>query len=198
MMVKSRPSMTLQMRSKAVSGKPNGMSQESYDRYKSQGFSDAEIAGIWEQTIATRARMAAGTVKKAEPEPEASAHKLAQLEIVNRTNPAPNDTLTWIRTAADIMTYSETVDDIVRRGYEGDDPTPDYTWQDITKALKTNRVTVYSSYPIKNGTFVTPSRMEAEAYAGNGPVYRKTVTLDKVAWIDELQGQYAHVKGASD
>ena len=50
---------------------------------------------------------------------------------------------------------------------------------------------MYSSYPIKNGTFVTPSKMEAMSYAGSNKVYSKVVSLDDVAWIDPTQGQYA-------
>ncbi len=72
--------------------------------------------------------------------------------------------------------------------------TPDFTEEDLQNALETGRVTVYSSYPIKDGIFVTPSRMEAQNYAGEGKVYSKTVALEDVAWIDSLQGQYAKVE----
>ena len=50
---------------------------------------------------------------------------------------------------------------------------------------------VYSSHPIKNGTFVTPSKMEAMSYASSDKVYSKVVSLYDVAWIDPTQGQYA-------
>ena len=60
-------------------------------------------------------------------------------------------------------------------------------------AVKNGKVTVYSSYPIGNGVFVTPSRMEAESYSANGKVYSKTVNVDDVAWIDPTQGQYAPI-----
>ena len=33
--------------------------------------------------------------------------------------------------------------------------------------------------------------MEAKSYAGAGKVYEKEVSIDDVAWIDDLQGQYA-------
>lgn len=49
---------------------------------------------------------------------------------------------------------------------------------------------MYSSYAIEKGTFVSPSRMEAESYSGDGTVYSRTVRLEDVAWIDPTQGQY--------
>ena len=63
----------------------------------------------------------------------------------------------------------------------------------MKKALKTRKITVYSSYNIKPGTFVTPSKMEAQNYAGSSKVYFKTVNLEDVAWIDPFQGQYAKI-----
>lgn len=71
--------------------------------------------------------------------------------------------------------------------------TPDFTLVDAAKALKKGKVTVYSSYPIENGAFVTPSKMEAESYAGGGKVYSKDTNLDDVAWIDSNEGQVAMV-----
>ena len=53
------------------------------------------------------------------------------------------------------------------------------------------KIVVYSSHPIKNGTFVTPSKMEATSYASSDKVYSKVVSLYDVAWIDPTQGQYA-------
>ena len=62
------------------------------------------------------------------------------------------------------------------------------------QALATGKITVYSSYPIIQGTFVTPSKMEAESYSGTGKVYKKTVDIKDVAWIDPTQGQYARIE----
>ena len=62
------------------------------------------------------------------------------------------------------------------------------------EAIKSGKITVYSSYPIKQGIFVSPSYMEAESYAATGKVYEKTVKLTDVAWIDPTQGQYANVE----
>ena len=57
--------------------------------------------------------------------------------------------------------------------------------------MQENRVVVYSSKPIANGIFVTPSETEAKSFAGNSAIYSKPVALSDVAWIDEIQGQYA-------
>ena len=112
-----------------------------------------------------------------------------QLAIILKTNPVNNDVNTWIRSSNDIVTYREAIDN-----YLGiDDITPDYKANDVRRALESGEITVYSSYEIKNGVFVTPSRMEAQSYAGTGKIYSKTVKLTDVAWIDEIQGQFAKV-----
>lgn len=115
--------------------------------------------------------------------------KSQQLDIVLKSNPAEDDEHTWIREESDILTYPEAIE--ATFGDDIDDFTPDFTAADIKKALKTGKITVYSSYPIKNGIFVTPSAMEAASYSGNGIIYTATVDLGDVAWIDEGQGQLA-------
>ena len=119
-----------------------------------------------------------------------SEHKQQQLEIINATNPAPNSYSTWIRSVGDIKTLAETLED---SDWEDEVINPDLTRSDIQSAIKTGTITVYSSYPIENGVFVSPSRMEAESYSGDGKVYEKTVNVSDVAWIDPTQGQYAKV-----
>ncbi len=42
---------------KAASGKPRGMTESTYARYRSDGFSDSEIRNIWKDTLETRKRM---------------------------------------------------------------------------------------------------------------------------------------------
>jgi len=37
--------------------KPIGMKQESYNRYQDDGFTEEEIAKIWEMTLAAREKM---------------------------------------------------------------------------------------------------------------------------------------------
>ncbi len=116
--------------------------------------------------------------------------KQKQLDIINETNPAPNTYSTWIRTVDDIKTLAETLED---EDWDYEEFNPDLTRTDIQNAIESGEITVYSSYPIKNGVFVSPSRMEAESYSGNGRVYEKTVDINDVAWIDPTQGQYAKV-----
>ena len=117
-------------------------------------------------------------------------HKQAQLDIVLNSNPMHDDYHSGIRSVDDICTYAEAIEN---DGMEGDDITPDYTAQMVEKAKKSGKITVYSSYPIGQGVFVTPSKMEAESYAGGGRVHKKVVNLTDVAWIDSMQGQYAQV-----
>ena len=113
-----------------------------------------------------------------------------QADLINEYNPAPDTYHTWIRGAEDIQTphtlFSASNPDLLEN--------PDWTLEDMQKALKTGNVTIYSSYPIDNGVFVTPSEMEALSYSGNGKVYQKTVPLESVAWIDSTQGQYAPIQ----
>ena len=112
-----------------------------------------------------------------------------QFNIIQKSNPANDDYHTWIRSVNDILSYEKAIGD-----FKGDDVTPDYTAKMVDKAIKTGEITVYSSKPIEQGTFVTPSKMEAESYSGtNGKIYSKKVRLTDVAWIDEIQGQYANV-----
>lgn len=117
--------------------------------------------------------------------------KQKQFELITNGNPfnAELGNHTWIKDASDIKTYEEVWQE------EGEiyGITPDFSEEDAINALKSGRIVVYSSYPIKNGTFVTPSKMEAMSYAGSDKVYSKTVDLDDVAWIDPIQGQYAKI-----
>ena len=115
--------------------------------------------------------------------------KAAQFEIIRDSNAADDDYHTWIRSASEIKTLSETLADPEWAEYDEYDP--DYTRQMAEDAIRTGKITVYSSYKIGNGVFVTPSRMEAESYSGDGKVYSKTVNVADVAWIDPTQGQYA-------
>ena len=121
--------------------------------------------------------------------------KERQLAIILSSNPADDVNMpghTWIRSIEDIHTYREAMDD---SGFSlEDDVTPDFRSSDVKEALRTGKITVYSSKPIRNGIFVTPSRMEAQSYAGGGRVYSQKVRLTDIAWIDEVQGQFAKYK----
>ncbi len=120
--------------------------------------------------------------------------KEKQLDIILKSNPAGNDTATWIRNVNDIKTFEEALQDGDWEGWEETGFDPDYDANIAREALKTGQITVYSSYPIEKGTFVTPSKMEAESYSGTGKVYSKKVNLTDVAWIDPTQGQYAKIE----
>jgi hypothetical protein len=122
--------------------------------------------------------------------------KEKQLEIIKKNNPVEDDYHTWIRNIDDIKTLSETLEDSDWEGY--DEFNPDLTRQDILEAIDNGEIMVYSSYPIEQGTFISPSKMEAESYSGNGKVYSKKVSIDDVAWIDPTQGQYAKVSNESN
>ena len=118
--------------------------------------------------------------------------KEKQLDIINRTNPAPDDYHTWIRTTNDIKTLQEAVDEVKAEDPEYDlSSYPDVTDDVINKALQSGKVTVYSSYPIKEGVFVSPSKMQAKDYAGGGKVYSKQVSINDVAWINTDEGMFA-------
>lgn len=118
-------------------------------------------------------------------------NKQKQLEIIQKNNKMQDDYHTGIRTVEDIKTLEETLQDSDWSGY--DEFNPDYTRNMANEALKTGKITVYSSYPIKQGAFVSPSKMEAESYSGNGKVYSKKININDVAWIDPTQGQYANI-----
>jgi ppGpp synthetase/RelA/SpoT-type nucleotidyltranferase len=123
----------------------------------------------------------------------ASPRKLAQFEIIQKNNPAPNDTLTWIRSPKDIMTWDETIA-AKQAGEDVGFSWPDYSFEDALRDQKRGKMTVYSSYPVKGGTFVTPSYQQASDYAGGGRVYSKVIKPEDVAWINGDEGQYAYTK----
>ena len=64
----------------------------------------------------------------------------------------------------------------------------------VEDALEKGRITIYSSKPIANGVFVTPSKMQAKDYSGGEEVYSKEVPVTNVAWINTDEGQYAEVE----
>ena len=118
-------------------------------------------------------------------------YKQKQLDIIKNNNPVNDDYHTWIRNVEDIKTLEETINDSDWIDY--DKYNPDLSRQDIENAIDSGKIMVYSSYPIKQGIFVSPSKMEAESYSSNGKVYSKEVNINDVAWIDPTQGQYAKV-----
>ncbi len=117
--------------------------------------------------------------------------KEKQLKIIKNNNSVNDDYHTWIRNVEDIKTLEETINDSDWIDY--DEYNPDLSRQDIENAIDSGKIIVYSSYPIKQGIFVSPSKMEAESYSSNGKIYSKEVNINDVAWIDPTQGQYAKV-----
>ena len=80
---------------------------------------------------------------------------------------------------------------------------PDYSEEDAERDLRRGTVTIFSSYPIVPGTFVTSTLIQAHVYAGGGSerdgefvfpgdehVYSKAVPLHYVAWISGDEGMY--------
>lgn len=117
----------------------------------------------------------------------------AQFEIIQKNNPMFDDEHVGIRSPKEIKSFSEAIEDAESFVWG------DFSKADAQKALRKGIVKVYSSYPIKNGTFVSTSYIQALQYAGDNAakVNSKTVALDSVAWINGDEGQYAKVYGIS-
>ena len=123
--------------------------------------------------------------------------KQKQHEIVTTANPMLDDYHTGIRKVEDIKTFAEAMEearkDAEKYGFNEWSSYPDETNDILQDALDSGEITIYSSKPIVNGNFVTPSFMQANDYAGGGKVYSKTVPVENVAWINVDEGQYAKV-----
>ena len=111
--------------------------------------------------------------------------KQKQLDVINRLNPMTDTYHTGIRSVDDIKTFREAFDDPESFA------DPDFSKADGQRALNSGKITIYSSKPLdkNNAQFVTPSKMEALTYSGDGKVYSKEVSIDDVAWINADQGQ---------
>lgn len=118
--------------------------------------------------------------------------KEKQLEIVKKYNPF-DESLgehTWIKSVDDI----KTLDEMFGEDEEDEFVYPDFTPKDAHIADAKGKVTIYSSHPITEGVFISPSKMCAQDYAGGGKIYSKEVSIKDVAWIDGGQGQYTPIK----
>ena len=82
--------------------------------------------------------------------------KEQQNNIIQQNNSMRDDYHTGIRGIEDIYTFEEALEN--GEYEEGEDFTPDYTWRMAQRAVSSGKITVYSSYPIKQGVFVTPSK----------------------------------------
>jgi HK97 family phage portal protein len=117
--------------------------------------------------------------------------KVEQYKIIQENNPMNDDYHVGIRKPSDIKTW----DEVVSEGSNGGESFSwgDFTEADAKKALKTGKITIYSSYPISQGTFVSTSKIQAQQYAGGAgkKVYSMTIPLSEVAWINGDEGQFA-------
>ena len=172
-------------------------SEKILGEYKNTGFKTQEQkmeeAGIKfatpEQTkgLQGKADKVVGEMGKSKNEIE--NHKNEQFEIIQKYNPMQDDYHVGIRSPKDIKTWEEAMNDDESFAWG------DFSKADAQKALESGEITIYSSYDIKQGTFVSTSKVQAEEYAG-GPgskVYSKKIPLNEVAWINGDEGQYAKV-----
>lgn len=117
-------------------------------------------------------------------------HKVDQFKIIQETNPMNDDYHTGIRKPSDIKTWEEAIQDKDNFAWG------DFSRKDAQRALEKGTITIYSSYPIKQGVFVSTSRAQSEQYAGGKghKVYSTIVPLEDVAWINGDEGQFAQIK----
>jgi hypothetical protein len=115
--------------------------------------------------------------------------KQKQLDIILIHNPMRDNHHVGIRTIQDIKSAEEAWETNVDFGE--DFAYPDFSQQDAKKALESGKIKIYSSYPIKQGTFVSPSKRMVLDYSGGKEPFSKIVDIDDVAWINSDEGQYA-------
>ena len=118
--------------------------------------------------------------------------KAQKAERIIKTNPMVDDYHTGIRNVEDVLDFNEarqyTLDDI------GDVSSyPDVTKEILDNAAKTRKIRLYSSRPFSVGSFVSPSKMQAQDYAGNGKIYEDVFDIDDIAWLNADEGQIARL-----
>lgn len=118
----------------------------------------------------------------------APKEKKEMFKIIKKYNPIQDDYHTGIRSPKDIKDFKDTINDNDSFSWG------DFSKEDAEKALKTGKITIYSSYPIKQGVFVSTSKKQAEEYSGGKQIYSKTIPLNKVAWINGDEGQFADIE----
>ncbi len=116
--------------------------------------------------------------------------KRKQFDIIQKTNPMLDDYHVGIRSPKDIKTFEEAINDEESFGWG------DFSKKQAENALKKGTIKIYSSYPIGNGVFVSTSKIQAQQYAGGEgkKVYEQEVPIDKVAWINGDEGQFADIE----
>ncbi len=124
--------------------------------------------------------------------------KEQQLGIVNKYNPMEDSYHVGIRKVEDIKTWEEVL--ALNDEKEGQFAWGDFSREDAQKALESGKITIYSSKEIEQGTFVSTSKIQAEEYAGGqgSKIYSKEIELNKVAWINGDEGQFADTSVEED
>lgn len=110
--------------------------------------------------------------------------KEQKFKAITKAKPMLDDYHLGIRSLDDIKDLNEVMDDFGN---------PDITKDLLENALKQDNIKVFSSKPIKVGSFVTPSRMMAKDYAGQGNVYELDLSPNDIGWINGDEGQVARV-----
>ncbi len=136
-------------------------------RYVNGKREDVETYIVFKNTQVKSAKDNIGTFDKSNPDIRYSKDdafyfgdseklKEQQNNIIQQNNSMHDDYHTGIRGIEDIYTFEEALEN--GEYEEGEDFSPDYTWQTAQRAVSSGKITVYSSYPIKQGVFVTPSK----------------------------------------
>ena len=167
-----------------------------------QAHKDAEHQKAVQESLAKKkaeedAKKAKEDAKKKQLEEELKTQpkdKVEQFKIIQRYNPMQDDYHVGIRKPSDIKTWEEVLKEDSKDGESFS--WGDFSRSDAEKALKSGKITVYSSYPIKQGVFVSTSYVQSEQYAGGEgkKVYSKVVPLSDIAWINGDEGQFAKLK----
>lgn len=131
--------------------------------------------------------------------PQRETARSRQASEVNETNRMRDDYHTGIRSREDVRSFDEVLAEAEKDFAEdGAMVYPDMDIETMRQAKNKGTITVYSSKPIEAGTFVTPSRMNASDYAGEGRIYEKEIPVDSVAWISIDEGQYTPASAESE
>ena len=111
--------------------------------------------------------------------------KEQKLKAITKANKMADDYHTGIRTIDDIYDLNEVLDDFGN---------PDITREMLENAIKNDKIKVYSSKPFSQGSFITPSKMMAQDYAGrNGKIYEIEISPNDIGWISGDEGQIARM-----
>ena len=171
--------------------------KEDYLKYKEEEHQKAVQASLARKKAEQDAKKQKEEQAKKQLEDEMKTQpkdKVEQFKIIQATNPMQDDYHVGIRKPSDIKTWEE----ILKSDKDDGENFAwgDFSKKDAEKALKSGKITIYSSYPIGQGVFVSTSKIQSEQYAGGKgkKVYSKVVPLSEVAWISGDEGQYAKLK----